>query len=118
MNAPTDAAAAFHAEPLGDLSVREADGPAAGLRLSGQLREADISALAAALEPLVRAGAGTVVLDLAGLDSIEAGGFGAIVRAARRLQLAGRELVIRSPQSATYEILESIGLTEVLRVVA
>jgi anti-anti-sigma factor len=108
----------FEVVPTDTINVREDDGHAAGLTLRGSLREGDIAVLAAALEPLLREKRHTVVLDLSGLELIEAAGLGAIVRAARRLQLSGRELIVRSPRPATYQALEDIGLTDILTVVA
>jgi anti-anti-sigma factor len=109
---------AFTIQPMDAVPVREQDGRAVGLVLGGALREGDIAALAEALEPLLRDSVATVVLDLSGLELIEAAGLGAIVRAARRLQLSGRELIVRSPRPATYQALEDIGLTDILTVVA
>ncbi|HZQ27249.1 MAG TPA: response regulator [Acidimicrobiales bacterium] len=110
--------APFSVYPVHGVNVREQDGRAIGLVLSGALREGDITTLAEALEPLLRDAVATVVLDLSELELIEAAGLGAIVRAARRLQLSGRELIVRSPRPATYQAFEDIGLTDILTVVA
>jgi anti-anti-sigma factor len=93
-------------------TVRE---PGLVLALAGRL---DVSAAAdvrLALVDAVTAGSGPLVVDLSGLDALDATGLGVLVGAHRRAQRAGRVLVLRDVTPAVARLLFLTRLDKVLQ---
>lgn len=89
--------------------------PGQVLALAGRL---DVSAAAdvrMTLVEAVAAGSGPLVLDLAGLDALDATGLGVLVGGHRRAQRAGRVLVLRDVTPAVARLLFLTRLDKVLR---
>lgn len=77
------------------------------LVVSGELDLATVPLLAAAMAGVLREGARPhVVLDLAGLDFMDAAGLGCITRTERRLSTRGGALVVRGPSPPARRLLE------------
>jgi anti-anti-sigma factor len=88
--------------------------PGAVVALDGRL---DVSGAAAAREALhaaVDAGQGRLVVDLTGVELLDATGLGVLVGTHRRARLAGRHLVLLDPAPRVARIL---ALTRVDRII-
>ena len=95
-----------------DVSIEQGEG-AELARLEGEL---DLAS-GPQLEELLAGLAGpAVVVDLSGLRFIDSSGFGALLRAQRRVQVDGRRLVFRGPLSPevarTFEMLGMADIAE------
>jgi anti-anti-sigma factor len=69
--------------------------PGAYVALAGRLHAPTVHDVRAALQSAVDAGAGDLVVDLAGVELLDATGLGVLVGAHRRAERAGRRLVLR-----------------------
>ncbi len=97
-----------------DLSTRESDGQAVvGLR--GELDIADAASVDAALVA-VAARAAEIIVDLAGLEFIDASGVAALVLARVQARRAGGDLLLAAPQDQVLRVLAVIRLAEVFSV--
>ncbi|MCO1657186.1 STAS domain-containing protein [Pseudonocardia humida] len=92
-------------------------GPVRGAAdLSGELDLASIGQLRDTLSALRREGYRHVVLDLSGLDFLDAAGLGALVRADRLFRDGGATLVLTGLRPAQRRLLEITGLDRTLLV--
>ena len=101
----------------GDGCATEVLQPGAVLALRGRLDVSDAADVRLALVTAVDGGSGELVLDLRGLEAVDATGLGVLVGAHRRAQRAGRVLVLRDVQPAVARLLFLTRLDRVLRVV-
>lgn len=69
--------------------------PGAYVALAGRLHAPTAPDVRSALQSAVDAGAGDLVVDLAGVELLDATGLGVLVGAHRRAEQAGRRLVLR-----------------------
>ena len=81
------------------------------LKLFGELDLVSAEAVQHALVALARS---TVVADLTHLEFIDSSGLSALLRARRRIELAGQHLEIRGARGATRRVFEAAGLADVL----
>lgn len=84
------------------------------LTLAGRLDVQAAADVRLALAAAVDAGTGELVLDLAGLESVDATGLGVLVGAHRRAQRAGRTLVLTDVPDAVGRLLFLTRLDKVL----
>lgn len=82
--------------------------------VDGEVDIANAEALRQALHEACGGFHQKVVLDAARLEFIDASGVGVIIGARRRLALAGRQLVVRTPTSPIRRVLELLGLTDLM----
>lgn len=82
--------------------------------LVGRLDVRGAPAARDALHAALAAGAGRLVVDLAGVELLDATGLGVLVGAHRRARLEGRELVLRD---ATPRVARLLSLTRLDRVI-
>lgn len=82
--------------------------------LSGRLDARGAAPARDALHAALAAGSGRLVVDLSGVELLDATGLGVLVGAHRRARLAGRELVLRD---APPRVARLLSLTRVDRVV-
>jgi anti-anti-sigma factor len=94
-----------------------ADEPGALVSVSGRLDVVVAADARLALADAVDRGTGGLVLDLAGLQGIDATGLGVLVGAHRHAGRAGRTLVLRDPQPQIARLLLITRLDRVLHVV-
>ena len=99
-----------------DLSTRENDGQVV-VALRGELDIADAASVAAALVA-VAARAAEIIVDLAGLEFIDASGVAALVLARVQTRRAGGDLLLAAPQDQVLRVLAVIHLAEVFSVYA
>jgi anti-anti-sigma factor len=85
------------------------------LALTGRLDVASVADVRLALHDAVDDGTGDLVLDLSGVDGIDASGIGVLVGAHRRAGRAGRRLVVAA---ATPQVLRMLRRTRLDRVLA
>ncbi len=97
-----------------DLSTRESNGQVV-VALRGELDIADAASVAAALVAVV-ARAPEIVVDLAGLEFIDASGVAALVLARVQARRAGGDLLLAAPQDQVLRVLAVIHLAEVFAV--
>ena len=97
-----------------DLSTRENDGQVVAA-LRGELDRADAASVAAALVA-VAAPAAEIIVDLAGLEFIDASGVAALVLARVQARRAGGDLLLAAPQEQVLRVLAVIRLAEVFPV--
>jgi anti-sigma B factor antagonist len=97
-----------------DLSTRESDGQVV-VALRGELDIADAASVAAALVA-VAARAPEIIIDLAGLEFIDASGVAALVLARVQAQRAGGDLLLAAPQDQVLRVLAVVQLAEVFCV--
>jgi anti-anti-sigma factor len=86
-----------------DLSIRECDGHVV-VALRGELDLVDAAGVAAALVA-VAAREPNIVVDLAGLEFIDASGVAALVRGRARARLAGGDLLLAAPRQPVLRVL-------------
>lgn len=86
------------------------------LAVRGEVDILTAADLGAIVEAVIGRGHRSVVLDLAGLDFMDASGLGVIAVGAHRLGLSGGALTIRSPSAMVRRILDITGLTAVVRL--
>jgi anti-sigma B factor antagonist len=96
------------------LSTRESDGQVV-VALRGELGIVDAASVAAALVA-VAARAPEIVVDLAGLEFIDASGVAALVLARVQAQRAGGDLLLAAPQDQVLRVLAVIHLADVFTV--
>lgn len=92
--------------------------PGALVSLHGRLDVVAAADARLALADAVDAGTGELVLDLVGLESVDATGLGVLLGAHRRAQRAGRSLVLRSVPDRVGRLLLITRLDRVLRTTA
>jgi anti-sigma B factor antagonist len=97
-----------------DLSTRECDGHVI-VALRGELDILDAAGVAGALTA-VTAREPQVIVDLAGLDFIDASGLAALVRARKHARRAGGDLLLAAPQERVLEVLAVTGLLDLFSV--
>jgi anti-sigma B factor antagonist len=98
-------------EPAAGLSISSArDDATTVLEVRGELDFATAGALRAELLDASRDDAPTVALDLSGVGFIDSTGVSLLVQAKRRLDDAGRTLVLRSPSERVRRVLDLSGL--------
>jgi anti-sigma B factor antagonist len=86
------------------------------LALSGRLDGSNVREVRASLEGLISAGDGDVVVDMTCVDVIDAVGLGMLAAAHRRLELAGRQLVLRGCAGHVRRVLAVTRLNRVMHV--
>jgi anti-sigma B factor antagonist len=97
-----------------DLSTRENDGQVV-VALRGELDLADAASVAAALVA-VAAQTPEMIVDLAGLEFIDASGVAALALARVQARRAGGDLLLAAPQGQVLRVLAVIHLAEVFSV--
>jgi anti-sigma B factor antagonist len=97
-----------------DLSTRECDGHVI-VALRGELDVLDAAGVAGALAA-VTAGEPQVIVDLAGLEFIDARGLAALVRARKHARRAGGDLLLAAPRERVLEVLAITGLLDLFSV--
>lgn len=99
------------------MTTFELRAPAPGqlLVLEGRLDVAAAADVRLALADAVAAGDGDLVLDLAGVEAVDATGLGVLVGAHRRAGRCGRTLVLRDVSPAAARLLRLTRLDRVLR---
>jgi anti-sigma B factor antagonist len=97
-----------------DLSTRESDGQVV-VALRGELEIADAASVGAALVA-VAARAAEIIVDLAGLEFIDASGVAALALARVQARRAGGDLLLAAPQDQVLRVLAVIHLAEVFCV--
>jgi anti-sigma B factor antagonist len=99
---------------LMDLSTREGDGQVV-VTLRGELGVVDAASAAAALVAAA-ARAREIIVDLAGLEFIDASGVAALVLARVQARRAGGDLLLAAPQRRVLEVFAVAGLLDLLGV--
>jgi anti-sigma B factor antagonist len=84
------------------------------IALSGRLDVSAVSEVRAALHEALDAGSGDLVVDLAGVEVIDATGLGVLLGADRRAKLLGRRIVLRDAAPRVRRILRVTRLHRVL----
>ena len=97
-----------------DLRTRENDGQVV-VALRGELDIADAASVAAALVA-VAARTPEIIVDLAGLEFIDASGVAALVLARVQTRRAGGDLLLAAPQDQVLRVLAVIHLADVFSV--
>ena len=82
--------------------------------LSGRLDVSSVADVRAALHEAIDLGAGDLVVDLAGVDWVDATGLGVLLGADRRAKLLGRRIVLRDASPRVRRILRVTRLHRVL----
>jgi anti-sigma B factor antagonist len=98
-----------------DLSIRDPDGQAV-VALRGQLSLADTPGAASHLIAAVAACGPSVIVDLAGLDSIGYSGLSVLLRVRKWTRRNGGDLPLAAPRQPVRRILEATGLIDVFSV--
>lgn len=86
------------------------------LVLSGRLDASSVEEVRASLNRLIDSTDGDVVADLSGVDVIDVTGLGMLAAAHRRLERAGRHLVLRGCADHVRRVLAVTRLTRVMHV--
>jgi anti-sigma B factor antagonist len=84
------------------------------IALSGRLDVSAVSDVRAALHEALDAGSGDLVVDLSGVELIDATGLGVLLGADRRAKLLGRRIVLRDAPPRVRRILRVTRLNRVL----
>jgi anti-sigma B factor antagonist len=98
-----------------DLSTREFDGHGV-VTLYGELDVADAPGVVAYLITAEAVYGQWVIVDLAGLDYIDAAGLGVLVRVLKRARRSGGDLPLAAPQELVRKVLTVTGLIDVFSV--
>src|SRR5450755_3565310 len=98
-----------------DLSIRDFGGPAV-VALSGELDLAGTPGVASHLITAVAACGPSVIVDLAGLDSIGYSGLAVLLRIRKWTRRSGGDLALAAPQPTVRRVLEARGLIDVFSV--
>ncbi len=98
-----------------DLSIRDFDGQAV-VALRGELNLADTPSLASHLITAVATCGLSVIVDLAGLQSIGYSGLSVLLRIRKWTRQSGGDLPLAAPQKPVRRILETTGLIDVFAV--
>ena len=93
------------------------DQPAALLRIVGELDVASSPQLEAELTALLDAGNVHIVIDMAGVQFIDASGIGTLVTAADRARAAGGGIVLSRPTGRVKRVIDMLKLNGALPVV-
>lgn len=88
----------------------------AEIALEGSLDVRSVSDVRAALHAAIDAGTGDLVVDVSGVEVVDATGLGVLVGADRRAKLAGRRVVLRDAGPRLLRILRATRLHRVLTV--
>jgi anti-anti-sigma factor len=83
--------------------VNVAAGPV--LALSGRLDASTATEIRAALHTAIDAGAGDLIVDVSGVDLVDATGLGVLLGAHRRAARAGRRVVLRDASARLVRVL-------------
>ena len=86
------------------------------VRLAGSLDVRSVAAVRHQLNELIDGTEGDVIVDLEGLDAVDAAGLGVLFAAHRRAEQAGRILVLRHPLPAVGRVLAMTRLSRVLHI--
>lgn len=86
------------------------------IALEGSLDVRSVSDVRAALHAAIDAGTGDLVVDVSGVEAVDATGLGVLVGADRRAKLAGRRVVLRDAGPRLLRILRATRLHRVLTV--
>ncbi|HEX6937356.1 MAG TPA: STAS domain-containing protein [Actinomycetes bacterium] len=86
------------------------------IALEGSLDVRSVSDVRAALHAAIDAGTGDLVVDVSGVEVVDATGLGVLVGADRRAKLAGRRVVLRDAGPRLLRILRATRLHRVLTV--
>ena len=89
--------------------------PGAQVRLAGRLDVTSVADVRLALHSALECGDGDLVVDLAGVELVDATGLGVLVGVHRRAQRAGRVVVLRDPADRIRRVLFVTRLDRVLR---
>jgi len=84
--------------------------------LSGRLDVHSVADVRTVLHAAIDAGDGDLVVDLSGVDLVDATGLGVLVGADRRAKLAGRRVVLRDVRPRLLRILRATRLHRVLTI--
>lgn len=87
----------------------------APLILLGRLDASTVASCRRTLHAAVDQGTGTVILDVGGLEQLDATGLAMLLGTARRAELAGRDLVLRNVPPRVTRLLRLTRLNRVLR---
>jgi anti-anti-sigma factor len=98
-----------------DLSIRDFDGQAV-VALRGELNLADTPSVASHLIAAVAACGPSVIVDLAGLESICYSGLSVLLRIRKWTRQSGGDLPLAAPRQPVRRILEATGLIDVFSV--
>jgi anti-sigma B factor antagonist len=97
------------------LSIRDADGRAV-VALCGEFNLADAPGVASHLITAVAACGPSVIVDLAGLQSIGYSGLAVLLRIRKWTRRSGGDLALAAPQPTVRRVLEASGLIDVFSV--
>lgn len=86
------------------------------LSVEGELEFGTAAPLRSALLDLAHEHAGTLVLDLSGVDFIDSTGLSLLVQAKQRLDAQGSRFVLRNPAHRVMRVLEVAGLATVFDI--
>lgn len=92
------------------------DDPPGGLSLSGRLSASTVGGVRDALADALADGTGDVVVDMSGVELIDATGLGVLVGAHRRAQHVDRRLVLRALPERIDRLLIATRLHRVLTI--
>ena len=84
------------------------------LALAGRLDARAVADVRAALWAAIDAGAGDLVVDVSGVETVDATGLGMLLAADRRAKLAGRRLIFRDAAPRVLRLLRATRLNRVL----
>jgi len=84
------------------------------IALAGRLDARSVAEVRTALWAAIDAGAGDLVVDVSGLESVDATGLGMLLGADRRAKLAGRRVVFRDAAPRVLRLLKATRLHRVL----
>ena len=98
-----------------DLIIRDFDGQAI-VALRGELDLADTPGVASHLIAAMAAGGPSVIVDLAGLESIGYSGLSVLLRVRKWAQRSGGDLPLAAPRQPVRQVLEATGLMGVFSV--
>jgi len=84
------------------------------LALAGRLDARAVADVRAALWAAIDAGAGDLVVDVSGVETVDATGLGMLLGADRRAKLAGRRLIFRDAAPRGLRLLRATRLNRVL----
>jgi len=83
----------------------------------GEVDAYSVDGLRACLDDLVTGGEHQIVVDLSELAYIDSAGIGLLATTLRRLRQGGGDLVLRSPTTGTFRLLEITGLADRFRII-
>ena len=84
------------------------------IALEGRLDARSVADVRAALWAAIDAGTGDLVVDVSGLETVDATGLGMLLGADRRAKLAGRRVVFRDAAPRVLRLLRATRLNRVL----